>query len=81
MERDGLVILGVVEQHAIFEVDIFVFEHQHLNNFDGRTQNNTDLEEAKRRVVAFLDGECAVSDSVDMEAYSAELREVLNELK
>lgn len=43
--------------------------------------NNTDLEEAKRRVVAFLDGECVVSDSVDMEAYSAELREVLNELK
>ena len=43
--------------------------------------NNTDLEEAKRRVVAFLDGECVVSDSVDMEAYSTELREVLNELK
>lgn len=43
--------------------------------------NNTDLEEAKRRVVAFLDGECTASDSVDMEAYSTELREVLNELK
>lgn len=43
--------------------------------------NNTDLEETKRRVVAFLDGECTASDPVDMEAYSVELREVLNELK
>ena len=43
--------------------------------------NNTDIEEAKRRVMAFLDEECTVSDSVDMAAYSAELREVLNELK
>lgn len=42
--------------------------------------NNTDLDETKRMVVAFLDGEVVVSDTVDMEAYRTELRAVLSEL-
>ena len=43
--------------------------------------NNTDLDETKKKVMAFLDGELVASDVIDMEAYSVELRTVLNELK
>lgn len=42
--------------------------------------NNTDLDETKRKVVAFLDGEHVDSEPVDMEAFADELREVLGEL-
>lgn len=42
--------------------------------------NNTDLEETKRMVVAFLDGQDVDSEPVDLEAFSAELRQVLSEL-
>ena len=42
--------------------------------------NNTDLEETKRKVVAFLDGEYVDSEPVDLEAFSAELQQVLSEL-
>lgn len=43
--------------------------------------NNTDLDRTKKKVVAFLDSAPVESDVVDMEAYSVELRTVLNELK
>lgn len=43
--------------------------------------NNTVLDETKKKVVAFLDGEPVASDVIDMEAYSVELRTVLNGLK
>ena len=42
--------------------------------------NNTDLDETKRNVVAFLDGNHVDSEPVDMEAFADELREVLSEL-
>lgn len=42
--------------------------------------NNTDLEETKRKVVAFLDDEHVDSEPVDLEAFSAELRQVLSKL-
>ena len=42
--------------------------------------NNTDLEETKRKVVAFLDGEHVDSEPVDLEAFSAELWQVLCEM-
>lgn len=42
--------------------------------------NNTDLDETKRKVVAFLDGEDVDSAPVDLEAFSAELQQVLFEL-
>lgn len=42
--------------------------------------NNTDLEETKRKVVAFLDGEHVDSEPVELDAFSAELRQVLSEL-
>lgn len=42
--------------------------------------NNTDLDETKRKVVAFLDGQQVDSQPVDLEAFSAELRQVLSEL-
>lgn len=41
--------------------------------------NNMDLDETKRKVVAFLDGEQVDSQPVDLEAFSAELRQVLSE--
>lgn len=43
--------------------------------------NNTDLEETKRKVVAFLDGEHVDSEPVDLEVFSAELHEILSELE
>lgn len=43
--------------------------------------NNTELDETKRKVVAFLDGEYVDSEPVDLEAFSAELRQVLSELE
>lgn len=43
--------------------------------------NNTDLDETKKKVVAFLDGEAVVSDVVEMDAFSTELCEILDELK
>lgn len=42
--------------------------------------NNTDLDKTKRKVVAFLDGEHVDSEPVDLVAFSADLRQVLNEL-
>lgn len=42
--------------------------------------NNTDLDETKRNVVAFLDGNHVDSEPVGMEAFADELREVLSEL-
>ena len=42
--------------------------------------NNTDLNETKRNVLAFLDGNHVDSEPVDMEAFANELREVLSEL-
>lgn len=42
--------------------------------------NNTDLDETKRNVVAFLDGNHVDSEPVDMEAFADELRKVLSEL-
>ena len=43
--------------------------------------NNTDLDETKKKVVAFLDGEAVVSDVFEMDAFSTELCEILDELK
>ncbi len=43
--------------------------------------NNTDLVETKRKVVAFLDGAHVDSDPVDLEAFSAELRQILSKLE
>lgn len=43
--------------------------------------NNTDLEETKRKVVAFLDGAHVDSEPVDLEAFSAELRQILSKLE
>lgn len=43
--------------------------------------NNTDLDETKRKVVAFLDGEHVDSAPVDLDAFSAELRQILSELE
>lgn len=43
--------------------------------------NNTDLDETKKKVVAFLDGEAVVSDVVEMDAFSTELCEILDELR
>lgn len=42
--------------------------------------NNMDLDETKRKVVAFLDGEHVDSEPVDLKVFAAELREVLSEL-
>ena len=43
--------------------------------------NNTDLEETKRKIVAFLDGVHVDSEPVDLETFSAELRQVLREFE
>ena len=42
--------------------------------------NNLNLDETKRKVVNFLDGNHVESDSVDLDAFVSELHEVLNEL-